>query len=218
MERRVVVVVFDGFLLLDVAGPLGALEVAGYYVEDGYAIELTSVSGGIVRSSAGVTVETVPFVAGLPVDLMIVPGGPGSVEAAAAKPVLALILEVSSHARRSASVCSGAFLVAAAGILNGKRATSSTPIHSPGRRGGRQKRPEGSPREAACIRRTETKWRTPRSGVAGTGPGRGVRLLVDGNPTSETRDGSHSLDPVGSASTQPSPGSAIWRTHRGSPH
>ena len=50
MSRRVVVIVFDGFLLLDVAGPIGALEVAGYYVEDGYAIELTSASGGMVRS------------------------------------------------------------------------------------------------------------------------------------------------------------------------
>jgi transcriptional regulator GlxA family with amidase domain len=124
MGRRVVVVVFDGLLLLDVAGPIGALEVAGYYVEDGYAIELTSANGGMVRSSAGVTVETMPFVAGLAVDLMIVPGGPGSTAAAAAEPVLALIREVSSQSRRSASVCSGAFLLAAAGILKGKRATT----------------------------------------------------------------------------------------------
>lgn len=124
MEKRVIVVVFDGFLLLDIAGPLGALEVAGSHVADGYAIELTSVSGGIVRSSAGIKVETLPFLAGVPVDLMIVPGGPGTMAAVATEPLLALIRKVSSHAQRSASVCSGAFLLAAAGLLNGKRATT----------------------------------------------------------------------------------------------
>lgn len=124
MQKRVVAVIFDGFLLLDLAGPLGVLEVAGYHVQDGYAIELISVSGGAVRSSAGVIVETVPFAAGLPVDLMVVPGGPGTGEAAADESVLALIREVSSHARRSASVCSGAFLLAAAGLLQGRRATT----------------------------------------------------------------------------------------------
>lgn len=59
--RQVVAVVLDGFLLLDLAGPLGALEVAGNYVSDPYAINLISVSGGVVRSSSGVGVETMSF-------------------------------------------------------------------------------------------------------------------------------------------------------------
>lgn len=124
MTRRVVAILYDGFLLLDLAGPLGALEVAGHNVENGYAIELTSVDGGIVQSSAGVGVETIRFTAGSPVDLMIVPGGPGSGAAAAAADVLGLVRQVSAHARRSASVCSGAFLLAAAGLLDGRRATT----------------------------------------------------------------------------------------------
>jgi transcriptional regulator GlxA family with amidase domain len=124
MTRRVVAVVFDGFLLLDLAGPLGAFEVAGAYVEDGYAVELVSVSGGPVRSSGGVTVETTAFEVGEPVDLMIVPGGAGSIAAALDRSLLALVRRLDALARRSASVCSGAFVLAAAGILDGRRATT----------------------------------------------------------------------------------------------
>jgi transcriptional regulator GlxA family with amidase domain len=124
MPRRVVAVVFDGFLLLDLAGPLGAFEVAGAYVEDGYAVELVSVSGGSVRSSGGVTVESRTFEAGEPVDLMIVPGGAGSVRASLDSSLLALVRQLDTLARRSASVCSGAFILAAAGVLKGKRATT----------------------------------------------------------------------------------------------
>lgn len=124
MKRRVVAVVFDGFMLLDLAGPLGALEVAGHYAEPGYALELVSVSGGAVRSSSGITVETKLFEAEPSVDLMIVPGGFGTETGATDEPLLALIRRISALARRSTSVCSGAFLLAAAGLLNGKRATT----------------------------------------------------------------------------------------------
>jgi transcriptional regulator GlxA family with amidase domain len=124
MPRRVVAIAYEGFLLLDLAGPLGALEVASYHAPDGYAVELTSVHGGIVHSSAGIGIATVSFTAGVPVDLLIVPGGLGSMEAATDESVLTLIRDVASHARRTASVCSGAFLLAAAGMLDGKKATT----------------------------------------------------------------------------------------------
>lgn len=124
MKRRVVAVVFDGFMLLDLAGPLGALEVAGHYAEPGYALELVSVNGGIVRSSSGIHVETKLFEAEPSIDLMIVPGGFGTETGVTDEPLLALIRQVSALARRSTSVCSGAFLLAAAGLLNGKRATT----------------------------------------------------------------------------------------------
>lgn len=124
MAKRVVAVVFDAFLLLDLAGPLGAFEVANAYVEDGYQIELVSLTGGAVRSSSGITVETFKFVPGVPVDLVIVPGGDGTMEACANAPLLALVRDISTRGRRCASVCSGAFILAAAGLLNGKRATT----------------------------------------------------------------------------------------------
>lgn len=129
MTRRVVALAFDGFLLLDLAGPLGVLEVAGHYAAEGYAIELVSPVGGIVRASSGIGVETILFRPGLfrpgdDVDLLIVPGGDATMVAAAAQPMIALIQAISAEARRTASVCSGALLLAAAGLLDGKRATT----------------------------------------------------------------------------------------------
>lgn len=124
MTRRVVALAFDGFLLLDLAGPLGVLEIAGHYAADGYAIELASPAGGIVRSSSGIGVETMPFRPGAEVDLLIVPGGDSTMAAAVDEPIVTLIRTVSAEARRTASVCSGALLLAAAGLLDGKRATT----------------------------------------------------------------------------------------------
>lgn len=124
MTRRVVALAFDGFLLLDLAGPLGVLETAGYYAAESYAIELVSLGGGVVRASSGIRVETAPFRAGAGVDLLIVPGGEATMEAAAAEPVVDLIRRIAAEARRTASVCSGALLLAAAGLLDGKRATT----------------------------------------------------------------------------------------------
>jgi transcriptional regulator GlxA family with amidase domain len=124
MAKRVIAVVFDGFLLLDMAGPLGVFEVANAYLEDGYAIELVSLKGGAVRSSAGIEVETLKFMPEPPVDLIIVPGGDGTLEAAADRTFVGLVSDISSQSLRCASVCSGSFILAAAGILNGKRATT----------------------------------------------------------------------------------------------
>lgn len=117
-------VVFDGFLLLDLAGPLGALEVANAYADPGYTFELVSVDGGLIRSSAGIHVDTRRYEPGRPADLLIVPGGVGTGEAVNDLPLVELIRRINSAARTSASVCSGAFLLAAAGILDGRRATT----------------------------------------------------------------------------------------------
>jgi transcriptional regulator GlxA family with amidase domain len=57
-------------------------------------------------------------------DVVVVPGGPGTVEALGDQALLGWITEASRHARWTTSVCSGSFLLGAAGLLAGRRATS----------------------------------------------------------------------------------------------
>lgn len=124
LRRQVVTVLFEDFLLLDLAGPLGAFEITNTFVTGGYDIRFVSAQGGRVRSSSGLVVETDRFEDGAPVDLLLVPGGPGTNAATASSDIIDLIQQAAKHADQVASVCSGAFLFAAAGLLDGRRATT----------------------------------------------------------------------------------------------
>lgn len=123
-SRRVVLLVYDGFLLLDLSGPLGVLEIAGYTTGADYRFELVAAQPGLVRSSCGVAVEAGRFEASRDIDLLIVPGGPNARQAAGNPQLTKLLRQASSQAVRTASVGSGAFLLGAAGLLDGRRATT----------------------------------------------------------------------------------------------
>lgn len=128
--RLVEVVAFPDAQLLDVAGPLQAFATANEIAVAGgrpapYALRVVAKGRGGVRTSAGLglATETLPA-AGAPVDTVIVAGGPG-VQAAAADPLLvAWLRRRGAVARRTASVCTGAFLLAATGLLDGRRAAT----------------------------------------------------------------------------------------------
>jgi len=123
----VVAVVFPGFQVLDAAGPLEVFSAATRLSPDGggYASELASVTGGPVRSSSGIEMKT-RAASGLrgPIDTLLVAGGVGTAAARRDRALVTWIGRAARHSRRVVSVCTGAFLLAEAGLLDGRRVTT----------------------------------------------------------------------------------------------
>ena len=124
------VLAYPAVQLLDVTGPLQVFASANDHVAASggvppYAVAIVAQDGATVTASAGIGLTTVPLPqAAAPVDTLIIAGGQG-VEAASADPILVdWVREHARQARRVASVCTGAFLLATAGLLDGRRAAT----------------------------------------------------------------------------------------------
>jgi transcriptional regulator GlxA family with amidase domain len=122
MTRKVGVVIFPGFQLLDAAGPIAAFEIAERYRPGSYEIVVMAATPGAVASSSGVTMAAAPLVG--PCDTVLVSGGDGTRSLEDLADIVAWLKSAQPAARRLTSVCSGAYLLAEAGLLDGRRATT----------------------------------------------------------------------------------------------
>ena len=126
-ERGITFVIYPGALLLDLAGPLQVFEIANETSaarSTRYRILVASDAGGLVRTSSGVEVMTVPLDTLPRSDTVVVVGGSGS-HAAARNPALKRWLaDQTASAARICSVCTGAFVLAASGLLEQRRAVT----------------------------------------------------------------------------------------------
>lgn len=124
-SRRVVLVAFDGLQSLDLIGPNEVFSAASRVVPGAYSVEIVAPSRSFA-SWSGVRMEAHKTLAGCrgAIDTLIVAGGDGVRAAQEDERLISWLRRAAPRSRRVTSVCTGAFLLARAGLLDGREATT----------------------------------------------------------------------------------------------
>jgi transcriptional regulator GlxA family with amidase domain len=124
--QHVALVGYDGINALDLTGPLEVFHTADLLLGRGrYALRTVGPATRLTTASGlGILADTTLDTDELPVDTLVIAGGLGSRAAAAEPALVAGVDRLAARARRVASVCTGAFVLAATGRLDGRRAVT----------------------------------------------------------------------------------------------
>ena len=125
-SKRVVVLAFPGVQMLDVTGPAEVFSIATRLGAHPYEIAVVGGDGSPLPASSGLRLVPHQSLKGNrgSIDTLVVPGGEGTREAHRDEALIRWIRRAARRSRRVTSVCTGAFLLAEAGLLDGRRATT----------------------------------------------------------------------------------------------
>ena len=128
VPRTIAILAMPGVQLLDVSGPLDVFAEANVQArKDAYRLLIVAKAASPVRSSSGVRLVpdlAIVNAADIKIDTLLVAGCPNAADVRPDMTVVEWLRRVAPRARRFGSVCSGAFLLAATGLIDGRRLTT----------------------------------------------------------------------------------------------